>query len=84
MGFRIEDYQELRPYVYHTSHASNANRILTTGGLEPTATLLELGGRAHLLRTRREDDLTLAIDGHTIVIRDQAPLNPLNIAFEVG
>src|SRR4026207_2007586 len=84
MGFRIEDYEALRPYVYHTSPASNAARIIANRRLEPTAVLLELGGHGALLRERRNKDLALTVDGHSIVIRDQAPLIPANIEFDVG
>ena len=84
MGFQIEDYEALRPYVYHTSPVGNAARILVNGILEPTAALLELGGRSDLLRARRDEDVVLTIDGHSIVIRDQGPLNPANIEFAAG
>jgi hypothetical protein len=84
MGFRIEDYEALRPYVYHTCPSGNARRILSLRQLQPTSVLLELGGRGDLLRTRRAEDLELVIDGVPVLIRDQMPLNPANIAFEAG
>src|SRR5688500_20027842 len=84
MGFRIEEFEALRPYVYHTSPIGNVARILVNRCLEPTAALLELGGRGDLLRTRRENDHTLALNGHSIVIRDQQPLVAANIEFEAG
>jgi hypothetical protein len=84
MGFRIEEYEELRPYLYHTSPASNVGRILAVGRLESTADLLQRGGRSDLLRVRRDTDVVLELDGYLVVIRDQAPLNPINIAFDKG
>jgi hypothetical protein len=84
MGFRVEDYETLRPYVYHTSPSSNATLIIARRRLDSTATLVELGGRSDLLRARRDKDYTLAINGHAVVIRDQIPLNPANIDFAAG
>jgi hypothetical protein len=84
MGFLVEDYEALRPYVYHTSPIQNATRIIGLRRLDPTATLLKLGGRADLLRRRRDKDHTLQLDGDPVVIRDQKPLNPANIDFAAG
>jgi hypothetical protein len=84
MPFHIEDYEALRPYVYHTSPVGNAARILAERRLEPTATLLELGGRDDLLCVRRETDVALLVDGYSIAIRDQTPLITANIEFEAG
>ena len=75
MGFHIEDYEKLRPYVYHTCPSGNARRILDLRRMEPTAALLELGGRSDLLRTKRDQDLELVIEGASVLIRDQMPLN---------
>jgi hypothetical protein len=84
MGFRLEDYETLRPYVYHTCPSGNAQRILGLRRMDTTAALLELGGRSDLLRARRAEDLELVIEGASVVIRDQMPLNPANIEFETG
>ena len=84
MGFRLEDYATLRPYVYHTCPSSNAQRILGLRRIDPTAVLLEHGGRSDLLRTRRDEDVELVIEGAFVVIRDQMPLNAANIDFEAG
>lgn len=84
MGFRVEDYDALRPYMYHTCPRGNAQRILNLRRIEPTSVLLELAGRVDLLRTRRGEDLELVIDGTPVLIRDQMPLNPANIDFEAG
>jgi hypothetical protein len=84
MGFRIEDYEALRPYLYHTAPLRNTARILAMRCLEPTAALLERGGRGDLLRVRRERDIELTIDGYSIVVRDQKPLLAANIEFEGG
>jgi hypothetical protein len=84
MGFRLEEYEALRPYVYHTSPVGNVARILAERSLVPTAALLEFGGRGDLLRARREKDVALTLDGHSIIIRDQKPLIPANIEFTAG
>src|SRR5689334_20917564 len=84
MTFRIEEYEELRPYLYHNSPLNNIRRILSTGRLESTADLLQQAGRSDLFRVRRETDVTLELGGSSVVVRDQAPLNSLNIAFEQG
>lgn len=52
--------------------------------MDPTAALLELGGRSDLLRTKRDQDLELVIEGASVLIRDQMPLNPANIECEAG
>jgi hypothetical protein len=52
--------------------------------MDPTAVLLELAGRSDLLRTRRDEDLELVIEGTSVLIRDQSPLSPANIEFEGG
>jgi hypothetical protein len=84
MGFHIDDYELLRPYVYHTSPSRNAARILALRRIDPTAALLEVGGRTDLLRSKRDKDVTLTIDGYAVLIRDQMPLIPANINFEAG
>jgi hypothetical protein len=84
MGFSLDEYAELRPYLYHTSPATNAMRILQSGRIEATADLLKQGGRSDLIRMRRDQDVVLQIDQQSIIIRDQAPLNRANIAFEAG
>jgi hypothetical protein len=84
MGFQLEDYQKLRPYLYHISPTRNIGRILAMGRLECTADLLQRAGRMDLLRMRRDTDVALECDGQLVLIRDHAPLNPINIAFEAG
>ena len=71
MGFRIDDYETLRPYIYHTWPSGNAQRILGLRRMDPTAVLLELGRRSGLLRTKRDEDLELVIEGASVLIRDQ-------------
>ncbi len=56
MGFHLEDYEELRPYLYHTSPIKNVGRILAVGRLESTANLLQRANRMDLLRVRRDTD----------------------------
>jgi hypothetical protein len=84
MGFQLEDYEKTRPYLYHVSPTKNVGRVLAMGRLECTADLLRRAGRMDLLRTRRDTDVILECDGQSVLIRDQAPLNPINIAFEAG
>jgi hypothetical protein len=84
MGFRIEEYEELRPYLYHLTAASNAERIVRTGALQPALALLEQAGLGELRRTRRAKSHVLSIDGAAVVIRDQIPLIEANIEFEDG
>jgi hypothetical protein len=52
--------------------------------LIPAATLLRLAGRLDLLRTPRRGSISVAVEGRTIVLRDQKPLHKGNIRLPNG
>lgn len=86
MGFSLEEFVELRPYMYlyHLTAESNIQRILALGKLKPAADLLHAGGRDDLLDKKRENAVTININGETVHIRDQKPLIEKNIEFTDG
>jgi len=80
----IEEYVTLRPYLYHLTAAVNVEQILHSRILVPAATLLQRAGRNVLLRVRREGPEPLMLDGRTIQLCDQAPLNKGNVELNGG
>lgn len=73
---------ELRPSLYHLTDLRNLPRVRRLGRLSPSAHILLACGRPDLITTRRAADLLLAIDGDTIVLRNQAPLHEANIELD--
>jgi hypothetical protein len=64
-----------RPYLYHLTHRSNVESILTSRRIESTSLLAErvaLQDRVNFLSTRRPENVTIQNDIHSFVIRDQA------------
>src|SRR5256885_179662 len=52
--------------------------------LIPAATLLRLARRLDLLRAARRDSISVAVEGRTIVLRDQKPLHEGNMSLPNG
>jgi hypothetical protein len=84
MPFSINHYAQLRPFLYHLTAQANQLRIQSLQRLESAALLFVTANRADALRERRRGHLHIPIDGHQIVVRDQAPLHAGNIAFADG
>ncbi len=82
----IDAFLKLRPFAYHTTALTNLEHIRCTRTIESTRRLFELAGCATDPRTRerRRGEVQLAIDGTSVSIRDQDPLNVGAIAFEAG
>jgi hypothetical protein len=84
MPFNLEEYAELRPFLYHVTDRTNLARLRRLRRLDPAAALLVAGGRADMLRQRREQPFPLAVDGDVIVLKDQRPLQAANVHLADG
>jgi len=74
MGFDAEQLCAIRPFVYHLTAQSNLECLLAERVLYPASHLLTVGGRKELVTQRRNECITLSINGRPIHIRDQQPL----------
>lgn len=77
----IDHYLAARPSLYHLTHRDNLDSIRKTGQLVPACTLMQLGGREDLLRTRRAGPQRITVEGNIVVLRDQGPLHSGNAKF---
>ena len=84
MAISIQNFVQLRPYLYHLTHRDNLERIRRTCVLETAAQIVELSRRNNLLSTRRRESERVNVDGTIIHVRDQKPLHQGNIAFAPG
>jgi hypothetical protein len=84
VSFTIEQFAELRPFLYHITARANLPRLRRTMHLEPTAALLHAANRSDLLRTRRTESLAVQVAGETVVLKDQHPLVAANIDLPIG
>lgn len=84
MGIDLTGLMKLSPYLYHVTFESSLGRIRKSRRLESAAVLLDAGGQHHRLRMRRDSLVEFVVDGEPIVLTDQSPINPKNIAFQGG
>lgn len=86
MGFRLEEFVTWSPYIYHVTRSANLARLRRTRALMSAGELLRLAGRLDLLCERRAADVVLAIEGETVILRDQARLvlRSLELAEDVS
>ncbi len=84
MGFPLNDFIHLRPYVYHLTSRENLRRLMRTRRLECAADLIFRSDKPELLSERRAKHHCLLIDGETAWLRDQVPLKEGCIEFEQG
>ncbi len=84
MPFSLEEYVELRPYLFHTTSHGNGKLITATRRLTPAAEFLGAAGRSDLLRQRRVEGVSMPTPSGSVLLRDQRPLIAANIAFEGG
>jgi hypothetical protein len=80
VSFTVEEFGELRPFLYHVTARENLRRLQRTHRLETAEHLLRGGGRADLLRQRRPTSVSLLLDGETAVLKDQRPLIEANVS----
>lgn len=84
MGFTLDQFAGVRPFLYHLTAASNLARIRATQRLECAARLAEQAGCPALLGSKRATSIPLTIGEYTVSLRDQAPLHHGNVVFEDG
>ena len=84
MGIDLAGLTKISPYLYHVTYEASLGRIRSSRRLESAAVLLAEGGQSHRLRMRRDSLVEFVVDGEPIVLTDQSPVNPKNIAFQGG
>ncbi len=84
MGIDLAGLTKMSPYLYHVTFEASLARIQRSRRLESAAVLLKEGGQHHRLRVRRDSLVEFVVDGEPIVLTDQSPINPKNIAFQGG
>ncbi len=84
MPFALDRYAHSRPVLYHLTARENLDHIRSRRRLESSALLLAAAGRGGGVRTKRREMMAVAIGGHRVLLRDQAPLHEGNIGFAPG
>ena len=69
-------------HCYHVTAVVNLQSLRRSATLLPAATLFRTTDRSDLLSLRRTHDVRLRVQGHEILVRNQAPLDPDSV--EVG
>jgi hypothetical protein len=82
VSFTIEEFAELRPFLYHVSARENLPRLQRTHRLDTADHLLRSAARLDLLRERRPTAISLLVEGETVVLKDQRPLIEANLSLE--
>jgi hypothetical protein len=84
MPIDLPDFVKTSPFLYHLTYSTNVNRIHRLRQLDCAAKLMRAGGYEHLLRERRLEMPQFAVDGDTVLLTDQKPINEANIEFQGG
>lgn len=84
MGIELAKLTALSPYLYHVTYQSSVSRIRRLRRLESADALLKAGGQLEWLRKRRGSMIRFVVDGESIVLTDQLPINEKKIAFQEG
>jgi uncharacterized protein DUF7002 len=84
MAFTLDQYAELRPFLYHVTARENLARLRRFGRLETASAILRGAGREDLLRARRPSSVTIGVGGDSIVLKDQHPLVAANVTLVSG
>jgi len=84
MVFSFEQFQHVRPCLYHLTARGNLPRISATRSLVCAASLLSAVGESQVIRQKRRGMHPVAINGTTVCIRDQDPLYRGKMALERG
>jgi hypothetical protein len=82
MSFTIEEFAELRPFLYHVTARENLPRLQRTHRLDTAQYLLQAAGRPELSRLRRSMPVSLLVDGEAVVLKDQHPLIEANVLLD--
>jgi len=84
MAFSHEQFQSVRPYLYHLTARTNLPRIRDSRRLVCAASLLAAVGETKFVRQKRSGMHPVVVDGATVCIRDQDPLYRGKMALEAG
>jgi hypothetical protein len=84
VGFQIDKFITLRPFLYHLTAQENLARLRASRSIVSASELMKRAGRTDLLRVRRKGHEVIEVDGQRISLRDQKPLHSGNILFAEG
>ncbi len=84
MSFSLQEYQRIRPFLYHLTAKENLTRIARTMALESAERLANAAGRARDLDAKRPETCELKVGGEVVLLRDQSPLHQGNLRLEGG
>jgi hypothetical protein len=84
MSFDLNDFSQLRPYLYHLTRRENLHSIKQYMQLESASRLADAAGKTELIRERRTSHVRLPKAGNDVVLCDQAKLHKANIQFSPG
>jgi hypothetical protein len=84
MGFQIDEFINLRPFLYHLTAQENLVRLRACRAMVPAGELMKRAGQIDLLRVRRKGHEVIEVGGQRISLRDQKPLQSKNIALPKG
>ena len=82
MAFTLAQFCNTRPYLYHLTALANLGTILADRSLYSAEYLCERAGVT--LNGKRREHFPLDLDGTPILLRDQRPLHPGNVALGDG
>jgi hypothetical protein len=77
-------FSRIRPWVYHLTATTNLVLIEHSRQILSASALIRRAGRSELSRRRRSGDERLRVDGHDVILRDQAPLHEGNLTLSGG
>ena len=79
MPLDLAAFARTRPYAYHLTSKTNLDSIRVSGRIDSATVLILKDGRKELLRRRRSNHKIVHVEGHDILLRDQAPLHEGNL-----
>ena len=84
LSFDPKSFANLRPLVYHITHQNNVPRLRKLGIIQPASEILRLAKQEDLIRKKRNNELTIAVDTGLVTLNDQVPLNFTNVQLNPG
>ena len=84
MPFTMQDFCDLRPYLYHLTASENLSWIKCDRALLSASELFRLANRFDLDAVRRKEHYLININREKVYIRDQKPLHVGCIDFKDG
>jgi hypothetical protein len=84
MPFGLEQFCNIRPWLFHLTSRENVARIKRTRVLQCSTALAALATNVPDIRHKRPRHTRILIDGDSVLLRDQSPLHSGNIRFLGG